>query len=251
MNNFETEAIVINTFSIKEKSKILKVFSRKFGKIDIIYSNNNSLQEKTNTLDIFSEIHINININISNDYIYLLDYEMINSFYRLRNQNMNILYSNLIFDLIDLAFPMYYTDIKIYDLTIKFLKTIEYKQNKYFLVLAYILKFLAFLGYRLNFGHCSRCGANDHNSYFYSLEIGGIICNNCNTSYNFTKLSSVQVKLLNQLMYSTFENIPDEEYLDKDFLLVLLVNTFKNIFDISEIKSLKYLNLFEKGLYGK
>lgn len=249
MNNFETEAIVLNTFSIKEKSKILKVFSRKFGKIDIIYSNKNSLQEKTNILDAFSEVYINI--SISNDYIYLLDYEIVNSFYRLRNQNMNILYANLIFDLIDLAFPMYYTDIKIYDLTVKFLKTIENKKNKYFLVLAYILKFLAFLGYKLNFNRCTSCGKNNDDIYHYSIEIGGIICNNCNTSYNFIKLSSIQVNILNSLMYSTFENISDEEYSDQNFLLGLLMDTFKNLFDISEIKSLKYLNLFEKGLYGK
>ena len=249
MNNFETDAIVLNTFNIKEKSKILKVFSRKFGKIDIIYSNKNPLQEKTNILDIFSEIYINI--NISNDYIYLLDYEIINSFYRLRNQNMNILYSNLIFDLIDLAFPMYYTDVKIYDLTIKFLETIENKKNKYFLVLAYILKFLAFLGYRLNFNNCNNCGNNNDDSYYYSIEMGGIICNNCKTGYNLMRLSKYQAKILNCLMYSTFENISDEEYSDQNFLLGILVDTFKNILDISEIKSLKYLNLFEKGLYGK
>ncbi|QQK07671.1 DNA repair protein RecO [Miniphocaeibacter halophilus] len=251
MQNNETRAIVLNTFNIKEKNKIIKVFSKNFGKMDLIYKDNKlGSLNNASQLDIFSEAFLNV--YISKEYAYLIDYELISTRYKLRKNSLKILYGNVIIELLEKIFPMYFIEDKIYDLTLKVLDNLENKDNNgYLLVLAYILKFLAYTGYKLDFSKCANCSDSKSKKYYFSSQEGVLFCNNCTKGYNMYELDYSQITLVNKLLYSKIDFIPDVEYEDNLYLLTILIDSIKKIFEINKFNSLSFINLYKKGLYGQ
>ncbi|HHX69972.1 MAG: DNA repair protein RecO [Miniphocaeibacter sp.] len=251
MQNNETRAIVLNSFDIKERNKIIKVFSKDFGRIDLIYKDNkyNSLNNSSQ-LDLFSEVFLNI--YVSKEYVYLIDFELISTRYNLRKNNLKILYGNIIIEILEKVFPMYFVEDKIYDLTSKVLDNLEKKNNNsYLLILAYILKFLAYSGYKLDFTKCTNCGDTKSKKYYFSSKEGVLFCYNCTKGYNMYELNSSQIVLMNKLLYSRIDSIPDTEYEDNLFLLRILIDSIKNIFEINKFNALNFINLYRKGSYGQ
>lgn len=251
MQNNETRAIVLNTFNIKEKNKIIQVFSKKFGRMDLIYKDNKiGSIGSSSQLDLFSEAYLNV--YISKEYAYLIDYELISTRYNLRKSNIKILYGNIIIELLEKIFPMYYIEDKIYDLTLKVLDNLEQKdKNSYLLILAYILKFLAYSGYKLDFTKCVNCNETKSEKYYFSPQEGVLFCYNCTKGYNMYEMNFSQIVLINKLLYSKIDFIPDAEYEDNLYLLTILIDSIKKIFELNKFNSLSFIKLYRKGLYGQ
>lgn len=65
------------------------------------------------------------------------------------------------------------------------------------------------------------------------------------------ELNSSQIVLMNKLLYSRIDSIPDTEYEDNLFLLRILIDSIKNIFEINKFNALNFINLYRKGSYGQ
>ncbi len=244
----ESRAIVLNAFNIKENTRILKVFSYEYGRLDLILQGINLKNDKI-SLDVFTEIIATM--SIYSNYSYLLDYELVKSNYKIRSNNKNITYANLVLEIIQVVFPLYYSDRKIYELTEKYLQEIsKSKANQYLQTIAYIIKFLAFMGYKPEVSKCIVCGDEQSEEYFYSVEDMAIVCKKHITGSYINKLFRKQISLLNKLLYSKLEEIQGIEYEDNYYLLMLLLKSLESAFGISKLNSHKFLESIKRGVYG-
>lgn len=249
MDIYESDGIILNNFNIKDNSKIIKIYTRKFGRVDLLCRGFNSIKSNLTSLDVFNEVYVEF--YIVGEYFYLKDIDIISSNYTIRKSNLNIVFGNIVLEILEKVFPMYFPEVKIYELTITFFKRLQENHNNYLLLLGYILKFLAYNGYRLDLSSCSSCGKNDNDKYYYSLDNLNINCGNCSKGYNVYMLTYTQLKLLNILIYSKFSEFPNIEYEDNFYLLDILVKTIYKIFEIGKINSINYLGFYKRGLYEK
>ena len=244
----KSKSIVLNAFNIKENTRILKVFSYEYGRLDLIIQGIKLKNDKI-SLDVFTEIIATM--SIYSNYSYLLDYELVKSNYKIRSNNKNIIYANLVLEIIQVVFPLYYSDRKIYGLTEKYLQEISKpKANQYLQTIAYIIKFLAFMGYKPEVSKCITCGDEQSEEYFYSVEDMAIVCKKHITESYMNKLFREQISLLNKLLYSKFEEIQEIEYEDNYYLLMLLLKSLESAFGINKLNSHKFLENIKRGIYG-
>ena len=237
MNQTNTNAIILDVFDFKENNKIIRVFSKEYGKLDLIYKKNNNI--KYCNLDIFNEIYCKITFH--NDYMFLNEMDLISSNYKIRDEYKKIVYGNIVSEILNNAFPTDYSDYKIYDLTSKFYKLLAISnENSYLLLLAYILKLLAYSGFKIDFNSCNLCNICS-DKYYYSIKDSLLLCKDCNNKYNNIIISNKQIRLLNKLLYSKLDLSLSIIYEDKNYLLIFLTKIVINSFEITELDSAKFL----------
>ncbi|WP_099203140.1 DNA repair protein RecO [Miniphocaeibacter massiliensis] len=244
----ESKAIVLNSFNIKENSRILKIFSYEYGRMDLILQGIKKIDNEKIYLDIFSEIIVSM--AIYKNYSYLLEYELVKTNYKIRKNNDNIIFGNLILEIIQNIFPLNYPDKKIYNLTEKYFEEISIQEaNSYILTVAYILKFLAYTGYKLDLSVCAICGEDKVENYYYSPIDADIVCSKHINRTSKYKLELKKVVLLNKLLYSRLEDIKYINYKDDYFLLMLVIETIENLFDTKKLNSHKFISNIQRGIY--
>lgn len=246
MLSYKSSGIILNNFNIKDKSRIVKVYTRDFGRIDLIYSGKNNLKNEIISLDIFNEVYIEF--YEYGEYFYLSEIDVKASNYKIRNNNLKITFGNIVLEILDKIFPMQFADKKIFELTSAYFSNLQNSNNANLLTVGYLLKFLAYNGYKIDFSNVINADNIQSQEYYFSLDDFNIYCEIRQKGYNIYTLSYGQIKLLNVLMYYKFSNFPNIEYEDNFYLLDMLIKTIKNIFDISKINSMKFLGFYKKGL---
>ncbi len=228
-NYIKTQAIVLEHIVYGENSVILNVFTKELGIVGIFIKNVNAMKSmiEFNVLSISD-----FTLKKGNQFYYLVDYDLENSNYNLRNNYRSELFSLVVVDLIKSIFYNESCNDKVYALiakTVVFLG--KYTDNQYDIINAFILKLVSYLGYQPNMYY-----NNTHNVFYLD---GGFIESESD-SYHIDDLNS---KYMIYLMRSKYEDIVDKkyDYVDKKMILKILIKYTMYNFGIDYLGSLNYI----------
>lgn len=202
-----TEGIVLNEMRYKDTSKIIKVYTKEYGKISIMargaYRPKSKITANTQPFS-YNEYELHRGKN----FFYLNQGSLIDSFYSIREKMERVVYGYYMLELIEKSLPEEQEHEKIFLLLKKGLKLLE-KLDKDFIkfIISYELKFISFLGYKPYLQGCVICGRNQGKNIKFNIENGGIICSHCfhKVPFSFT-MEEVVYKAMDDFLYSTLED---------------------------------------------
>lgn len=241
----KTEGIVLKEIRYKDTSKILTIFTKKYGKISVMakgaYKAKSKLIATTQPFS-YSEYQFNKGRN----FLYLNQADILNSFYLLREEMERVIYGYYMLELVDKSLPEDGENEKIFMLLEKGLRVLSKLDKNYLqFIVAYELKFISFLGYKPNIEKCINCNNTKFEKIKFSINQGGIICNNCFAIDHFAidldkEIYDIMYKLLYIPLERTNEILASEENINK-LHSILLKHILKNI-DRKNFNSLKLIN---------
>jgi len=103
----------------------------------------------------------------------------------------------------------------------------------------FLIKYISMLGYKPALNRCVKCGIKQFRSVYFSIESGGIVCENCK-NFNNIELNIKEYKYLCDILLEVYENTAiikneiDERKIFKLLIDFIIYNT-----DISMPKSYK------------
>lgn len=176
-----TEGIVLNEMRFKETSKILNIYTKKFGRISVMakgaYRAKSKLIAHTQPFS-YSEYQL----YKGRSFYYINEASVIESFYDIRERIERVVCGFYILELLNRSTPEEEPNEVLFLLLEKSL-TILSGLNDDFLkfIIAFELKYISFLGYRPYIERCVSCGSKELSNIKFSISEGGIICDNCFT----------------------------------------------------------------------
>ena len=209
----KTEGIVLKEMRYRDTSKILNIFTRDYGKLNVMakgaYRPRSQLIANTQPFS-YSELQL---YNGKNFY-YLNQGYIIDHFYPIRNKIERVVYGQYILELIDKSMEMEQENEKIFMLVLKGLKILSELEKDFLkFITAYELKYISFLGYRPCIDKCVHCGKDNNISRFSILE-GGMICSECHYDPSSIYIDGKTLYYITKLLYIPLDkideiNIPD------------------------------------------
>lgn len=211
-----TEGIVLKEIRYRDTSKIIRVYSREYGRISVMargaYRPKSQLIANTQPFS-----YNDYNLNRGRNFFYLNQGNLINSFYYIRERMERVAYGSYMLELIEKSLPEEQEHEKIFLLLRKGLMVLE-KLDKDFIkfIISYELKFISFLGYKPYLHGCVLCENNNMGNIKFSIENGGIICTNCFRKSAFSFGIDREIyRAMNEFLYSTLDeshkvNLPNK-----------------------------------------
>ncbi|MBU5427100.1 DNA repair protein RecO [Tissierella pigra] len=244
-----TEGIVLKEIRYKDTSKILSVYTRKYGKIGVMargaYRPKSQIIANTQAFS-YNEYQL----HRGKSFFYLNQADIIESFYSIREKIERVSFGYYLLELIDKSMPEEQENNKIFDLLIKGLTILSELDKGYFkFITAYELKFISFLGYKPYLNKCVLCGKTNINNLKFSISEGGIICNSC-FSFNSSSINIDKEILegMNSLLYSPLEDV-NKVIISKESLYKLheiMVQYILYNIDRQKFNSLSLINSLDK-----
>ncbi|MDO5724792.1 MAG: DNA repair protein RecO [Tissierellia bacterium] len=227
--NLKTEGIVLSENRYKDSSKFLNVLTKDFGKITI--NAKGAMRPKSKILSSSQTLaQSKFVLSKYNDTFYIIDSSYIRG-YNMYSNNIEKLVTALYFsELVDKSLMQNEPNEFIYTfLESAMLKLKETDANIRIFKLAFDLKYISYLGYRPILERCVDCGKKPTENMFFSVEDGGLICNNCLIFHdNYVKLSIENINLLNLLLYTKFSDLNEIPNTENTELIKLdkIINSF-------------------------
>lgn len=244
----KTEGIVLKEMKYKETSKILTIYTEKLGKISVMAKGANRPSSRliANT-QVFS--YNEFQLVRGRSFYYLSQGDIIDSNYNIREDMQRLIYGFYILELLEKSVPDEEENKKLFQLLKRGLEVLREGDSKLLnIILAYELKFISFLGYKPYLSNCVLCNGTSGYRLKFSLENGGIICENCFSQDKFAH--DIDVKTYDgmiQLLYSPLDEaskINIEAHVVKKIHKIILDYILYNI-DRKDFNSLNLIKDFE------
>lgn len=241
----KTEAIVLSEIRYKDTSKILNIYTKKYGRISVMaqgaYKPKSVLIASTQSFS-HSELYLQKN----GEYYYINQADLLDSYYDIRENMNRMFYGYYLLELINKSTPLEEENEKLFLLLQKGLKILSSLNKDYLrFILSYELKFISFLGYRPNMSNCVICGSDENYNIRFSIIEGGVICNNCfEKDRRSIYLDNEMYKAFNSLLFTPLDKLEDLNIsidIVKDLHKIIVDYILYNI-DRSEFKSLDLLH---------
>ncbi|NLW21979.1 MAG: DNA repair protein RecO [Tissierellia bacterium] len=246
----KTEGIVIKEFRFKETSKILTIYTKKYGKVNAMargaYRPKSQLIATTQPFS-YNEYHFFKGKN----FYYINQADIMDPFYPIRENINRMMYGSYMLELVDLSTLEEEENDKLFQLLLKGLKvlcTLDRDFVKF--ILSFELKFISFLGYKPHLESCVVCNRKKFSKF--SINRGGIICSDCSTmEYDCKNMDIAMYKAMKYLLYTPLDNIFAIK-IPKDTTFKLHDIMVKYILSRIERKQFNSLNMIKamKGIGG-
>ncbi len=214
----KTEGIVLKEIKYGETSKILSIYTEKLGKISVMVKGAYNPKSKyiANT-QVFSLNEFQL--RRGKNFYYILDADLINSFYDIREDFERVIYGYYLLELMEKSVPLEQENETLYRLLKKGLEVLSETKEEYIkLILGYELKFISFLGYRPHLETCLNCGSSKFKRIKFSLENGGLVCENCFSLDRDSILINEEIYvIIYKALYSSLEELKKIEGSREDF----------------------------------
>jgi DNA repair protein RecO (recombination protein O) len=240
----KTEGIVIKEIRFRETSKILTIFTKKYGKIHAMargaYRPKSQLIANTQPFS-YNDYYFFKGRN----FYYINQADIIDSFYPIRENINRVMYGSYLLELIDLSTLEEEENEKLFLLLRKGLMVLS-GLDKDFLkfILSYELKYISFLGYKPYLDRCVVCGRRKFAQFKFSIEQGGIICSDCFSIEPYCQnMDLTMYKSMKILLYTPLDKLLSIK-LPKDAMFKLheiMVKYILNKIDRREFNSLNML----------
>ncbi|MFR2891375.1 DNA repair protein RecO [Peptoniphilus grossensis] len=233
-NNY-TLGIVLNEMEFGESSKIIRVFTRNYGKISIMVKG--AMTPRSKNLSVSQVFGLNeYLLKKGQNFYYIGDAKIVESNFKIRESYDSLIYASLLLEVLEKSSLGGEANKKVFDLMRKTLSFFNLSKDPISLALAFELKYLSFIGYRPKL-------ETKEKAYFSIRE--GII--EFQDPYSFS-LSRRDLLYLNKILYGKLEeleNIEEIKELDvnrKKYLHNIILKYIKYNLDISSFKSDKLFN---------
>lgn len=215
------EGIVLNELQYKESSKILNIYTKELGKINVMakgaYRSKSKLIASTQAFS-----YCNYEFRSSRTFYYLLDGRVIKSFYNIREKIERTMIGFYILEIFNKSIPEEEPNETLFLFLVKALDTLSNLDENFLeFLIAFELKFISFIGYRPNIKECVSCGKKNIKNLRFSIESGGILCEDCIEKDIYSKNISEEFQnILIKLMYAPFDNIKNISFEKKDLIVL-------------------------------
>lgn len=209
----KTEAFVIKVRKYGESSKIVSLYSEKFGKINAIAKGARKPKSKfANCLDIFSLVSLVIYKKTTTHLHLISDCDLIKSYYKISENLDKYEIALKIFELIYITLHDEEENKKLFDLLKRTMQNLDkINENVNNLYFHFLIKFGENFGYAYNFERCAKCNANiigvgnDGKKIVFDFSRGGPLCSKCETVVMQPQIINLGIlKILNK-----FESVND------------------------------------------
>ncbi len=217
-----SQAITLKSSRFGESSEILHVFTRELGLIrGMAKGKRRPRSSLAAALEPFTVSEIVFYFRVDRDIQFIKEAHVIEMFEGFRSSYHKALKGFEILKLLDNALPEHVPHEKVFDMTVKALRLLS-ETGSEGVLRAYKLKFLAFMGHRLNTRRCAVCrkpinGLHD-GSVFFSPSDFGPLCRECylrDGEKEVISITAETIKEIETLMGGYFDNLVDFEVSDK------------------------------------
>ena len=130
-----------------ESSKIIRVFTKEYGKISIMVKG--AMSPKSRNLSVSQVFGLNeYLLKKGQSFFYISDSKILESNFKIRENYDNLVYASLLLEIIDKSSISGEANKKAFDLLRKTLNFFNFTKDPIGLALAFELKYLSFIGYR-------------------------------------------------------------------------------------------------------
>ena len=214
----DVTGFVLREFKYKESSKIVEVFTEKFGRISIIAKG--VLKKNAKNLSLTARfMKVNLSLYKSGKDFYGIKEGRLLETYKKSNKNFDIiLYKSAMCDL--LLRTIDETQIQtVYTLLDNSFSAFEKARGNYInIFLAFLIKYVSFSGLKPNFSTCGICGKIiERRDGYFSIEEASMICNDdMAVASDKIYLNHEQIRYFMKLLYTKSEDLssidPPEDY---------------------------------------
>ncbi len=185
------EGFILKERDYLESSKILDVFTKKYGIISVI--SKGCKKPKSHLCSLSSKmIYGNLNIYYKEGKLStLVDIDLINNLNTIKKDILKISYVTYLMELIFQVVKQIEDYEELYDIFISTVLKINNNLDPTVLTNILELKLLEYLGVSPTIDYCSICGSKD-NIVTLSIEKHGLICKNCRTNESIYSLDSIK-----------------------------------------------------------
>jgi len=254
MTEFKVNGLVLFDREIGENDKLLTILTEHYGKLFVIAKGVKSVKNRNMCCShIFC--YASFGIRRKGNYYYLVDSDLIESFFSVRNDILKLALASYICDVVSFVAQEGIAEDEILRLALNTIYAIS--KDKYELEMiraAFQLRVVSELGMSPDVYSCSKCGCDDSLSGYLDLVDGVIICDECRKNNDFKveensfterglqkPIALYNNNVLNAVKYTVGADI-------KRFLSFNLdENEYKLFYDLSE----KFLlNQLERSFYS-
>lgn len=226
--------VILKEVNVKESDKIITFYSQEQGKVEILVQGARKLNSKLNPIISARFTILDLVVIQGKNFYRLIDGVASERFERLIKDYQKILLLNNILKKVDQLLTFQKSDQEISSLIFEFLRRMDNLPIKKALPLAaaFLIKFLAFVGYCPELKHCSVCQKDPSSErIFFDLSTGSIICHNHRSSPwaedTSMEIGSGCLNVLRILLYKDFNYLEKCNFRKQEFLKAWgLINQF-------------------------
>lgn len=197
---FRSEAIVLRRSDFGEADRLLTLYSREFGKLRAVAKGARKPQSrKTGHVELF--MRTQFLFAKGRDLPIVTQAEMTQAYRPLREDLVRTTYAAYVVELLDRFAPEEEKNLRLYDLLAAALAWFSTTNNLLVAARYYELRLLTLVGFQPQLFHCVRCEeVIEERDQFFSVELGGLLCPNCQPADRKAKpISAAAVKVLRYL----------------------------------------------------
>ena len=242
-----TKAIVLNSYKYSETSLICNLFSKDYGKLNIIAKGarsiknpNKSILQPMHYIDLHYYYKPKRNIQL------LKEASINNHFYYIKKNYNKLVYSYSIIELINKTIPIEKTSDIIFRLTHKVLSKINHGSNAFINIyfIFFQLQLLKFLGFQPVINQCIICNLKLNDALFNNY-IGQLCCLNCKDDNSQLSINNESLNIICFLSTTHIDKIEKKYNFNinlKNVNQFLFQYVSHHIVNINQLKTIKLLN---------
>lgn len=227
--------VVLNKESHWENDQIISFYSQEAGKVEILIRGGRKISSKLAPIVAEPFALLNLVVAVGRNNFHLIGGEVKKSFRGIYQDEEKIMWVNNLFRKINTLIKIQ-PDLKIFSLIMKFLEKINYLVPGKIRIIsnAFLIKFLAFLGYCPEIKRCLICAEiPQEKEVIFSPIRGGIVCLkhklDPDTEIKEIKINQDVSGILQKLLYCDFDNLIGQTFEQKNLLMAEKV--LKEFFD--------------------
>ena len=206
----KTEAIVLRSRHLGETSKILTLFTERFGKLAVVAKGARRPKSRFGaSLDLFAHSSVVLYLKENRELGLVTESTLVEGFYGLREDARRLGQASAVVELVDRMVMREERSPELFDLLRGGFRALEKPAYSELLLAALMLKIVSQLGFRPQLYACSRCGHPAAGRLKgFSVSRGGVICRDCAASESAHAVINEDVlEILQHLLGDEFESI--------------------------------------------
>jgi len=205
MSILETDAVILSDMPQGETSKIIRVFSKDYGRLSLIAKGARKLKNRFGgSLDPLNHVHIVYYYKDNRDLHIVTQCDIINPYSAVKKHLEKLTIGLSIAEIIVNLVVEEESNTPLFDLMNRSLEALENAEKNFINIYWYFLtRFLQLSGFGLNPAErdCQNCGSEiqKHAAYF-SMSRGGMLCSSCSQPNVNRRISGETVQVLKQIV---------------------------------------------------
>jgi len=211
MSQIKTSAIVLKSINWKDTSKIVSLYTREKGRLDVIAKGvRRKNHPQSSNFEALNQLETIIYFSDKRELQNIGETTLINSLHKIRIDLEKTAVGLAMLELLDTFFQQGETDTIFFDFLLTQFDALERSANFQLVFWYFILKLLSYLGFKPHFEQCNSCGITKNEDYFFQKTSGSVFCKEClGDTQTFTKLKSDVFQFLNRLQKTNHKRIAE------------------------------------------